>query len=999
MKNICCFLVLFSAGSAAASSQLRDAGEGTFSGTLSRARQWMQTGSSHVARLELEKLVGREDPLGRNRDVLLLLIRADYEDREYEDAFQRAAEFFLNYPNDPDRDEARFIHGVSAFQTSRAQTAVASLTSYIDQGKDRTHRGEAYYWRAMSRLEVGDQTGAQSDLEQCYNNVSDHSYRDFALMGFALALERRGEYAKASERLDELLSQFPQSRFRTDAQIRLASLSLRLNKPGRTVELLDETKPRFTAQREEYFLLRAEAEFRLGDYIRAEADYRKFVHEFHDSPHARKAQFGLAWAKLRRGDSDGAQYEFDSLATGTDSLAFTGMYEAGVLALLKGDVSKALARFDTLVEKTPYDQYADQAYYQMGMARYRAKYYREARHYFQMAAKLYPDSPLRVDAFHMLGEASMALSDFSNAQYGFSQVRKLGGAGEVLANAMFQEGVALYHLGRFRSCEERLTDFLRRFPKEPRAPQALVWKGEALYQDGKFDDAERAYADALKLLPESPKRQQALYGFAWTLFEQKKFAQAADAFDRFTNTYPNSTLSLEASLRKADCYFFLGQYDKSTALYESLSKSKSESRNVEYAAFQLAMSYIQRGETDRGIEHLRDFLKVHPSSIYSEVVQFNIGWTYFSREQFAEAIAEFKIVRQRYPESQLMPRVLFNSGDAFFNLKNYDSSRVYYQRVINGYPSSPLVTDALAGLQYTYQAEGRPGQALAVIDTFLTRKPAGIAEEELFLRKGDILFGQGNFGGSVQEYQRLLKLKPSPPVAARALHQLGRAYELQNDLAHAIQCYQKVVSDYSDAESAPAAALALGIAEMKTRQYRSAATALQAFDKRYPESPLSTEVHYQLGVALFTMADFEGALHEFDAVIGSASGNVFADRSRLQIARIYMQRKDYTTALDTLNALVNRRTDDIAADGLIVIGEIYATKKKFREALQAYHDVVEQYTDFPLQVERARWGLGQTYEKMKDRKQARLAYQEILKSPVDPAVKKDVEQRMKKLKK
>ena len=84
---------------------------------------------------------------------------------------------------------------------------------------------------------------------------------------------------------------------------------------------------------------------------------------------------------------------------------------------------------------------------------------------------------------------------------------------------------------------------------------------------------------------------------------------------------------------------------------------------------------------------------------------------------------EFHTLEGRYPTSQLMPRVLFNTGDAFFNLKSFDSALVYYQRVIREYGSSPLVADAIGGVQYTYEAQGRPRQALADIDTILAKNP------------------------------------------------------------------------------------------------------------------------------------------------------------------------------------------------------------------------------------------------------------------------------------
>ncbi|HTK83297.1 MAG TPA: tetratricopeptide repeat protein, partial [Bacteroidota bacterium] len=675
------------------------------------------------------------------------------------------------------------------------------------------------------------------------------------------------------------------------------------------------------------------------------------------------------------------------------------MYESGVLSLLEGNTNMAMSRFDTLAEKSPYDRYIDQAYVQMGMIRYRAKRYRDARHYFQLAARLYPDGPLNIEANRMMGECSMALNDYSNAQYGFAQVRKLGGRGSDLANAMFQEGVALYHLGRFKSSAERFTEYTQQFPQDSHAPEGYVWKGEALYQDGRYDEAERAYTEALRF-DGNPKKEEATYGIAWTLFEQKKFSQAASAFDKFAAAYPSSSHVLDASLRKADSYFFMGQYDKATDLYTSLATLKGEPRTVEYAAFQLAMSYIQRGDADRGIDHLRDFLVKYPQSIYAEVVQFNIGWTYFSREQYRESIPEFHKIEYRYPQSQLMPRVYFNTGDAFFNLKSYDSSRVYYQRVIKEFPTSPLANDALAGLQYSYEAEGKPAQAAAEIDTLLSNnKSDGIPQEELILRKGDIYFSQGEFSSAVTEYQRVLTLKPSRATNAKALYQLGRSYDMQNNPTRAISYYQQILTNFSDAENAPAVSLALALAHIKTRQFRAALVDLHSFDARYPESPLSTEVHFQQGIAYMSIPEYPNAVTEFQTVIGKQPDNLFADKARLKIADIHFQKKEYARSIDTLNALVGRRSDDLAADGLVMIGNNHFALKKYRDALQAYNDVVQQYKEFPLQVEKAHFGLAKTYEKLNDRKQARSEYQKILESPVDQSIKYESEQRLKKLRK
>ena len=1000
MKKLCCVILLCAAFCGLPQAPV-------YAQTLSRAErragtadaaEWIGIGSYHVARQELERMLERGGANDRDRDVLYLLLQCSYEDRDYEEAFQWAAEFLSEYPADGSRGEALLRKGVSAYQIHHISDARESLTLFLDGEPTHPQRGAAFFWRAMCAIEQGDWAPAESDMQHCFDDSSSTEFRDNALMGWALSLERRGEYPRAAEYLNRLVAEYPSSELLTDAHIRLASVALRRGDPETTLKELGQSSPETPRQREEALFLRAEAEYHTGRYEAAETDYTELFSLAGNAALRKAAHYGIAWSKLKRGDASGAQTEFDALSLkGKDSLAYAAMYQASVLALLQNNALSAMARFDSLTAVSPYDKFAERSYYQMGLIQYRMKRYKDARHYFQLASRLFPESPYRAESYRMSGEASVALADFSNAQYAFAQVRRLGTSPELIPGAMYQEGIALYHLGRFKSSADLLADFQRRYPTDPHFADVSLWRGEALYQDGRYADAERAYTDALRLPAGGPHKATASYGIAWTLFEQKKFSQAAAAFNRFATEFPNDEHVLDASLRKADCYFFMGEYEKSTALYASLANEKGSSRQAEYAAFQLGMSYIQRGESDRGITHLRDFLKRYPSSVYNEVVEFNIGWTYFSKDQFPEALTEFRGVIRDYPESQLMPRVLFNTGDAFYNMKQYDSARVYYQRVLKEYPATPLVPDAMSGLQYTYEAEGRPAGALAEIDTLLRTSPAGSPQEELVLRKADILFGQADFGGAVLEYQKVLAMKPTKTVEAKALYQLGRSYELENNPQQAIPYYERIRKEFPDAEVAQTAGLALGLAQIKAKQYKPAVSVLEDFERRYPDSPLLSEARYNRGVALSLVPSASEAAAQYAFVIAHHPADIFADRSRIQISRILIGKKEYKAVLDTLNALVSRRNDDLAAEGLLVIAECYIAMKKTPDALQAYKDVYEQYAEYPLFVERARLGAGGCYEKLRDIPKARSAYEAVANNAVDPVVRKDAQERLKRL--
>ena len=964
---------------------------------LGPARQWVSVNGYHAAYQEIESVLSHLRTTGEKRDANFLLTQCSFEDQQYEDAYEWSTAYLHDYPNDARYPAALLMQGVSAFQTRRLEEARRTLTSFIDSYPSHPKIGAAYFWRAMGVLDAGNSESAETDLRHAYENSPGSQYRDIALAGWALSLERRGANAEAITQLEKFLSEFPSSPLLPGIRIRLASLLLRTGETGRAAEILQSTRPRGQDE-EEHALLRAEADLRLQRYEKSQIEYEDFVRDFPDARSVRDARFSIAWARMKRGDAAGAQVILDSLAKGHDSLALASLYQSGILALLRDRPADADSRLNALLDRSPYDDLAESSYYELGLQNYREKHPLEARRYFQLAARMFPGSKRQPESYHMLGETNVVLGDFSNAEFDFGQVRRLGGSGDLLSQSMYQQGVCLYHLGRFKSSAELFKQFLAQFSRDPRAGEVYVWMGEALFQDYRFDEAEDAYAKALRLFPSNPKRAEAAYGIAWSLFEQKKFSEAAADFDRFTTDYPDSKHTLDASLRKADCYFFMGQYERASQLYASLASERTDSRTIEYAEFQVAMSYIQRGESERGIQELRNFLTKFPQSVYDEVVQFNIGWEFFSREEYPLAITEFRTLMQKYPYSQLLQRVLFNMGDAYYNLKQYDSSRVYYQRVIHDYPQSLLVSDAINGLQFTYEAQGKPAGALAEIDTLLRTQSIQTPSEDLELRKGDILFGEGDFGSAVQEYQRVLAGNPAHAVRAKALHQLGRAYELEDNLPRAITYYKQVAKDFTDADVAPAATLELGIAYVKQKSYADAAATLKPFETTFPGSPLLSEAEYYSGVALAHTGEENGAMRQFQSLLEKFPADVFADRSRLQIADILHDRKEHRAAIDTLAGILNRRSDDIAAEALNMIGDNYLAMRKYTDALQSYNDVIRQYTEFPLMIDRARLGLGTAYEKLGERFQARAAYQELLKSGVDPVLKNEAQQRLKKIK-
>jgi TolA-binding protein len=826
---------------------------------------------------------------------------------------------------------------------------------------------------------------------------------DRALYLVALTHEHEGEFSLAAEFHQRLLTEYPASTFAPDATIRQASIALKTGNIARAAEFLAAATPQTPRQREEWLLIAAEVELAKGQFQLAHRWFGDLLRQFPNGLYSRYARYGLAWASVHVGMRERAREEFHRLASGTDSLAHRSLYQSGLLALLQGDLSSATQAFEDLVVRFPYDDFADNAHYQLGLIRYRNRHYAEARRNFQAAARLFPSSEIRAESFRMWGEASIALGDFGGAHFAFMQARQHAEANPTsptfTAEAHFKEALSLYHLGRFASSVDRFSDFLRKYPQHTLTAEAHFWHGEAAFQNGKFVEAERSMVAAVSSLPRDHRlRPQATFVLAWSMFEQRRYRDAAAAYERFINDNPDHELVADATLRRADCFFAMRDYATSASLYDAVQRMRSGEQHAEYAAFQLGLSLLQRGEMDRGIERLRNFITAYPQSIYIEVAQFNIAWAYFSREEYEKALDEFRAFEAKYPESQLMPRVILNTGDAHYNLARFDSARFAYQRLITEYPKSLLIPDAINGLQFSFQAEGKARQAIAVIDSLMRLNPEAESGNELRLQKADILFAQGDMGAAVVEYLQLLQQKPPLAIRVRAMHQLARIYELEGNIPNALSYYQQILEQAPDHELAPPALLAIGILHTKQRRWNDAIATLKDFDQRYPESPLRSEAAFNIGVALMNTTNPRGAWDQFSRIVEQyPRGDVFADRSRLQLARILQSRKEFQAAVDTLAPVVVHRDDGIAAEAYLLLGELSLALNKHDDAIASFNEVIQRFSIFPALHERALLGTGEAYERKNDRTNARDIYARLVEIAQDPAMKRDAEARLRRV--
>lgn len=999
MNRLLTFFILTILGSVVLHAQPRVEEERPLVRALREAEVLYRQGSYSAASALVEGALDSAAPADDRADALHLLVRSDMASGRYARLLVSTQRFLEYAPADRRALEVLYDRGVALYEDGNRTDAESAFRRVAEAHAEQ--EPQATYWigRILADRNKVDSAGIFADRSRAFGR---HDLSDDALFLAAWVREGRDQIDSAAALYKTILADYPGSDLALDAQLRLGVIEARRGFNESALTLLNSLTPATERQREEQLFYQAEVSSALGRDEDALRHYGAFLQSFPRSIRNRSARYGYGWSQLRLKRWDDAIATLRQLEDGLDSIAAAASYQIGAVQMLRGDTANALRAFQSVIFRLPYESFSDNAYFQIGKIFYRRAQYDSARHYLLITARQYPESELRSEAYYLLGESYAALDQYANAQNSFMRAQQTGATGDLLERSLYREGVMLYRVGRFKSAIDRLRSYVSQHPKGEQIADATFWLGEALYQDRSYDEAERYYGAVVDKYASSRWREEATYGLAWARFQQKDFKGASRTFADFVKSFPNSEHLVEASIRLADAYRFLGQYDKAISTYESVGGAAAGGARAEEARYRLAGAFFEMGDVERSVQTFRELIRLYPSSPRRDVYAFNIGSIYREKGMDSLAIGALGEFVEKYPESQFVPQAVFSIGDAYYNLQQFDSSYAYYLRVLDQYPNSTVVPEALDAVRFSLEALGRGGEAIAVIDSFTVRNPNRLPADSLLYRKGNILFDQGDYPAAIAVYRKIVDDTPESPLVDEALFQVGHAHQYLGHPDTAITFYSDVVTRFPQGTAAPKALAEEAALRFKAGQIREAADAYRTFIERYQTSERLGEVRYGLAQASLRLGDTATAETQFRAVLDSSSGasedDISGDRSRVGLARILAARKDAAGALELLASVAARRMDDIAAEALLLRGELLVATNDLAGALSELRRLTTDFTDYPEYVEPGMMLLGGVYEQLTNWAAAREVYERLIATTGDAKLKADAQARLKKLK-
>ncbi|MES2764842.1 MAG: tetratricopeptide repeat protein [Bacteroidota bacterium] len=545
-----------------------------------------------------------------------------------------------------------------------------------------------------------------------------------------------------------------------------------------------------------------------------------------------------------------------------------------------------------------------------------------------------------------------------------------------LAEARLKRGIALAQSKQYRDAISSLRSFVAEHPRDIRQDEAAFWLGESYYRSDLLTNAEESFKNLLKNYPKSERREESMYALGWTAFRKREFSKANQLFGELLKAFPKSEFAPEVLVRKGDGHYVLKEYSSAASAYREAVSRAPKSDEGQYAAYQLGQALYRAGSYSEAISAFKSFVRTNPNSELADDAMYSIGWTLFQNRQYAQAIDEFNNFLGAYSGSQLVPRALYTIADAQYNLGNFDAALVDYKKVRDKYPTSPYGADAVRGMQYALIALGRDAEAPKVGDDFVAQYPQTKVAEEVKYRQGELFYNGRNFASAVTEYEDFLAKYPDSEKNSEAMFWLGKSYISMQDSTRAEKVFSDLEKKYPKSNYVPEGLLELALMHIELNRPQKADSIFGLLTMYYPENQIAQRAGFERGILMFSQGDTVRSMDVFKATADKYPGTDYGDQARYQIAMYHRLREKYDESRYEFLKLADRK-DNLGAEAQYRIGELWMREKNYAEAREAFKDVRENFAGFEDWYSLSLLNLGESYEKLEDIESAREVYQAL----------------------
>jgi TolA-binding protein len=167
---------------------------------------------------------------------------------------------------------------------------------------------------------------------------------------------------------------------------------------------------------------------------------------------------------------------------------------------------------------------------------------------------------------------------------------------------------------------------------------------------------------------------------------------------------------------------------------------------------------------------------------------------YYGKGELNLALAQFDALREPFSDSPLLYQILYVTGEIYLKRQDYENARVEFTNVVDsGDPDlAPL---ASFGIPQSHLAEGNYQEAIDGYQKVIDLYPGSKVGQDAYFYMGWAYERLGKYDEAIARLEEAIDLYPHNEHAANSQIYIGQIAYANNDMASAVDAYQKVADN------------------------------------------------------------------------------------------------------------------------------------------------------------------------------------------------------------
>ena len=549
---------------------------------------------------------------------------------------------------------------------------------------------------------------------------------------------------------------------------------------------------------------------------------------------------------------------------------------------------------------------------------YRLQRWELARNQFQLFLQSHPNHTNAADALFFLAETESQLGQHAAARQTYrqwlAQADRQGGSGPPdraesaslaarRARAEFRIAEIDYLNHSDVDADQRLSRFVRTFPRDRLCAYALPYLGDLAWQHERYDDALAYYRKAMQDFPTGPLADKCVCHSGMLLYLKGDIPQAETSLRNFVQQHRQSSLAPIANYWLGRTELALGKYAAAGHRLRALYEQESVDPHRTACGFYAGQAFRLAGDTEMADQLLRA-IETGPQGEFSDDASYErlliASDSGMEVEQLLERRANYQT---RFPSGEHLAAIDRLIARAMLQEHQYRHAiPILEQLVAQPADGSPDIADTDRYLlSWALSGAGEYDRALRVLDEHLGAWDLAL-EPGILVTRACSLLGMGDLSGGIAELEEYVRRYPTGPDILTVQEDLQRA-KLRRDAALSANLPPDPITPAGEAPANQSPTVGTGIQNGGQTDFRDVALVLEQAELAYGNRAYPT------------------AARLYQQVVDRGPNTEYRQRARSGLAWIALREQRFVDAERAFTTLLN---DQLPRDLKIEVHEALA---------------------------------------------------------------------------